>query len=142
MNGKEALAIISATAALGGGIGAAVQLETQADARAKAITAQSCETYDNSSNGGEITKDTINCMNQDWVAGGETIDTSDFEVGDPVQLLQGYVEIERSSADNFDAVGTIVLTLIGGGVGFYAVSKTAEEEREEERKRELEEQQD
>ena len=127
MNGKEALAVISAFTAIGGGIGAVNQFDTQADARARAIAAQTCETYDN---GGEITKQTLDCLSQNWVPGGETVNV-DLSVQDPEALLQGYVKVEKSRGDHFDASATLIL----GGLGLFVGAYMASTEDEKDKKR-------
>ena len=46
LSAKEVLAVGFSCAAAMGGLAAGVQFQTMADARARAITAQSCELYD------------------------------------------------------------------------------------------------
>lgn len=117
MSGKEVLAVVGSFAAIGGAIGAQNQFGDQADARARAINAQACETYDSSANGGEITTHTLDCLDQAYVPGGETIQSNTLANGDPAQLLQGYVQIEQSRGKNYDAAGTLTLALIGLSAG-------------------------
>lgn len=87
-----------------------------------------------------VTKETIQCLQEGWIQNGETVDTSNIEVGEPESLLRAYAKLEQSRGENFDPSSTLVGMLGGaaaaGIIAFYiALAEEGARQAEQRKKR-------
>ena len=123
----EALAVIGATAAIGGGIGAYIELGQESDARETAIGAQAClNTYGTDKNG-NISQDTLDCLKNGWIPGGHKA-TPVLKAGDPNGLYMGYIEEEKAKGSHVDVPPILAFTAGGLALGVYIVHKMEQDE--------------
>jgi hypothetical protein len=81
-----------------------------------------------------VTKNTVECLKNDWVPGGARVDTSGIEIGAPEALLMAFAKVEKSRGEHFDASSTLIGGLAGVAIGGLIAFRIALlEERELER---------
>lgn len=78
-----------------------------------------------------VTRATINCLDEGWVQNGESVDTSNIQVGESEVLLQAFAQLESSRGRHFDPSSVILWGLGGAAVGLFVAARLeAREERE------------
>ena len=118
MKNREALAVLGVCAAIGGGFGAEISAHEQHSAREAATVAALCDNVyvDTGTDGSRIIgKDTLRCLNEGYVPGGRKLNP-ELSNGDPAELLDGYVRLEKSRGRHFD----MSTPLLGGVLGLVA----------------------
>jgi|GEM_PF-5563068 len=132
MKAGEALAIIGTAAAIGGGIGAYVELGHEVDARETAIGAQACvDTYGQDKKG-NISQATLDCLKNGWVPGSHPVSLDhNLKAGNPSGFYTGYIKEERAKGSHLDVPPILGFAAIGLAAGLYITYKVAVDEAEE-----------
>ena len=129
MNGKEALAVLAIGIAVPAGIGTEIAAHEQKTARAAAVTAEAChQTYDGNGSDPVIHEDTLQCMRNGWIPHGRELSTAGLKPGYPSGILEGYIEVQESRADNFDVSLPVLTGLIGAGLAAFSFWPRSEDE--------------
>lgn len=130
MRVAEVLAIMGTTAAVGGGIGAYIELNHESDAREIAISAEAClNTYGTDKNG-NISQDTLDCLKNGWVPNGHRA-TPNLKAGDPSGLYMGFIKEEQAKGSHLKVAPILAITAGGLAVGSYLAYKIEQEESPE-----------
>jgi hypothetical protein len=81
-----------------------------------------------------VTKQTIKCLENGWVQGGESVDTSNIVAGESEILLKAFAKLEESRGQHFAPASSILWGLGGAAFGLFVAYKIGtyeEREREE-----------